>query len=205
MASRRPAGRAGFLAHEDPRSARAGWATGAGRLMFATLFLPNFYLQAALRHQPELLVRPVALIDDQEAKPIIIQLNAAAETVGVTTGMTPSQALARYLQLIVKTRLRGQERLLDDLLLHFAFSLAPYVEATAPGVCTIQFTETKNVRRNVKHVIEQLPASDLTAKAGIAPTPDASLLAAHIADPVLQVEDTRDFLAPLLIETLLLA
>lgn len=171
--------------------------------MFATLLLPNFYLQATLRHQPELLVRPVALIDDHEAKPSIIQLNAAAEAVGVTVGMTPSQGLARYLQLIVKTRLRGQEKLLDDLLLQFAFSLAPYVEATAPGVCTIQFTEMKNVRRNVEHVIAQLAASDLTGRAGIAPTPDASLLAAHIANPVLQVEDARDFLAPLPIETLL--
>jgi hypothetical protein len=173
--------------------------------MFATLFLPNFYLQGALRHQPELLVRPVALIDDHEAKPIIIQLNAAAEMAGVTAGMTPSQGLARYLQLIVKTRLRSQEKLLDDLLLQFAFSLAPYVEATAPGVCTIQFSETKNVRRNVEHVITQLAASEITAKAGIAPTPDASLLAAHLADPVLQVEDAKDFLAPLPIETLLVA
>ncbi|MFL6531513.1 MAG: hypothetical protein ACJ8KX_13675 [Chthoniobacterales bacterium] len=173
--------------------------------MFATLFLPNFYLQAALRHQPELLVRPVALIDDQEAKPIVIQLNAAAEAVGVTVGMTPSQGLARYLQLVVKTRLRGQERLLDDLLLQFAFSLAPYVEATAPGVCTIQFTETKNIRRNLERIIEQFAVSDLTAKAGIAPTPDASLLAAHTANPVLQVNDARDFLAPLPIETLLVA
>ena len=76
--------------------------------MFATVYVPNFYLQAALRHQPEIVDAPVALIDDQEAKAAIIQLNRAAEDVGVTSGMTPSQGLARCLQLMVKCRLRAQ-------------------------------------------------------------------------------------------------
>lgn len=173
--------------------------------MFATLYLPNFYLQAALRHEPELLVRPVALIDEQEAKAVIIELNAAAEAVGVSIGMTPSQGLARHLQLVIKTRRRAQEKSLDELLLQFAFTLAPYVEATAPGVCTIQFTETKNARRNTEHVVAELRDLGLAAQAGLAPTPDASLLAAHLANPVLEVEQTTDFLAPLPLETLLLA
>ena len=47
--------------------------------MFATIYLPNFYLQAAMRHQPELCAKPVALIEEQEKKPVIIQLNEAAE------------------------------------------------------------------------------------------------------------------------------
>ncbi len=170
--------------------------------MFATLYLPNFCLQAALRHQPEGLVRPVALIDEQEARPIIFQLNGAAQAAGVSTGMTPSQGLARCLDLNVKTRLPAQETLLDELLLQFAFSLSPYVEATAPGLCTIQFTDWKNVAPKAARVTAQLAEAGLLAKIGIASTPDASLLAAHLADPVLQVEDTREFLAPLPIETL---
>ena len=72
--------------------------------MFATIYLPNFYLQAALRHQPELQTKPVALIEEQERKPVIIQLNHGAESVGVRKGMTPSQALARYLQVVIKAR-----------------------------------------------------------------------------------------------------
>ena len=173
--------------------------------MFATIYAPNFYLQAALRHQPELANVPVALIDDQEAKAVIIQLNRAAEEVGVTCGMTPSQGLARCLQLLVKCRLRSQEKLLTELLLHFCYTLAPYIEATAPGVCTVQFTETKHLTREVERVLAQLQDSGVTAQAGIAPTPDASFLAAHLANPVLQIDDTKDFLAPLPIETLSIA
>ncbi len=79
-------------------------SNGRSELMFATIYLPNFYLQAAIRHQPELRAQPVALLEEQEKKPVIIQLNEAAEQAGIRKGMTPSQALARYLQVTIKAR-----------------------------------------------------------------------------------------------------
>ena len=83
--------------------------------MFATIYVPNFYLQAALRHQPELRAKPVALIEEQENKPLIIQLNEAAQTAGIRKGMTPSQALARYLHVVIKVRARTQEKLIEKI------------------------------------------------------------------------------------------
>jgi hypothetical protein len=170
--------------------------------MFATIYLPDFYLQAALRHQPELADKPVALIDDEEKKAVIVQLNAAAEEVGVSTGMTPSQGLARSLALVIKVRSHAQEKILQDILLHFAGTLSPYVEETAPGIATVQFTETKNVAAKVADVVARLLESEIAAQAGIAPTPDASFLAAHLAKPVLQIDNAREFLAALPIEVL---
>jgi DNA polymerase-4 len=170
--------------------------------MFATIYLPDFYLQAALRHQPELAGKPVALIDDQEKKAVIVQLNAAAEQTGVHAGMTPSQGLARCLQLVIKVRALSQEQILQGILLHFAGTLAPYVEATAPGISTVQFTDTKNLAAKVSRVVAQLADSEVNAQAGIAPTPDASFLAAHLANPVLQIDNATEFLAALPIEVL---
>jgi nucleotidyltransferase/DNA polymerase involved in DNA repair len=170
--------------------------------MFATIYLPDFYLQAALRHQPDLSGKPVALIDDQEKKAVIIQLNLAAEKNGVRVGMTPSQGLARYLDLVIKVRSHPQEKLLQDILLHFAGTLTPYVEATAPGIATVQFTDTRNVAAKVSDVVEQLTYSEIVAQAGIAPTPDASFLAAHLATPVLQIDNASEFFAALPIEVL---
>src|SRR5438045_9580168 len=54
--------------------------------------------------------------------------------------MTPSQALARSLQVVIKVRARSQEKSIHETLLHYAFTLSPFVEATAPGICTVQFT-----------------------------------------------------------------
>jgi nucleotidyltransferase/DNA polymerase involved in DNA repair len=170
--------------------------------MFATIYLPDFYLQAVLRHQPELLAQPVALIDDQEKKAVIVQLNAAAEEAGVRMGMTPSQGLARTLALVIKVRSVAQEKLLQDILLHFAGTLAPYVEDTAPGIATVQFTDTKNLGGKAAGAVAQLARSEIAAQAGIASTPDASFLAAHLGKPVLEINDTREFLDALPIEVL---
>jgi protein ImuB len=178
--------------------------------MFATIYLPNFYLQAAIRHQPELRTQPVALIEEDENKPVIIQLNHPAEFAGVRKGMTPSQALARYLQVVIKTRERAQEKLINDILIQHAFTLSPFVESTAPGICTIQFgtqlsrlsAKTGSLSSKLSRVIEQLANCEITAQGGIASLPDASFLAAHLARPVLQLDDVKEFLAPLPIETL---
>ena len=183
--------------------------------MFATIYLPNFYLQAAMRHQPGLCGTPVALIEEQERKPVIIQLNEPAEKAGIDKGMTPSQALARSLQVVIKVRVRMQEKSIQEILLHYAFTLSPFVENTAPGICTIQFMKWhrhpaenrlagSQCQENVLRVIELLAESDLHAQAGIAATPDTSFLAAHLARPVLHIENGKEFLAPLPIETLAL-
>jgi hypothetical protein len=173
--------------------------------MFATLYVPNFYLQAVLRHQPDLAGKPVALLNTEDGKPLISQLNHAALDLGVCIGMTPSQGLARCLQLVVNIRSYPQEKLVDAILLQHAFMLAPYVEATAPGVCTIKFTDDRNLSAKVSVIIERLARLEIIAQAGIADGPDTSFLAAHLAKPVLQVDDTANFLAPLSIETLALA
>ena len=170
--------------------------------MFATIYLPDFYLQAALRHQPELSGEPVALIDDLEKKATIIQLNTAAEQTGVQRGMTPSQGLARSLQLIVKTRIPSQEKRMQEILLHFAGTLAPFVESTGPGIATVHFTNITNLAAKMSRVIIQLVEVEIIARAGLAPTPDTSFLAAHLAKPVLEVDHASEFLATLPIETL---
>jgi len=194
--------------------------------MFATIYLPNFYLQAAMRHQPGLCAKPVALIEEQEKKPVIIQLNDVAEKAGIYKGMTPSQALARSLRVVIKVRARSQEKSIQEILLHYAFTLSPFVEATASGICTVQFTTSYRLPadnrlarhgefvppyggqigsqcyQNVLRVIEQLAECELRAQAGIAATPDTSFLAAHLAKPVLKIENAKEFLAPLPIETL---
>lgn len=170
--------------------------------MFATLYLPDFYLQAALRHQSELADKPVALIDDQEKKAVIIQLNAAADRAGIRIGMTPSQGLARCLEVVIKVRSQSEEKILQDILLHFGGTLSPYVEATGAGLSTVQFTDTRNIAAKVSHVVAQLAESEIAAQAGIAPTPDASFLAAHLARPVLQIDNATEFLAALPIEVL---
>ena len=154
-----------------------------------------------MRHQ-QISSTPTALIDEQEKKPTIIQLNHAAELAGVRHGMTPSQGLARCLNLVIKPRSSIQEESLTNLLLQYCFSLTPLVEATAPGVWTVQFTRVDNVFEKVTSIVRRLGALEIAAQAGIAPTPDMSFLAANLAQPVLEISRPEKFLAPLPIDIL---
>ena len=184
--------------------------------MFATILLPNFYLQAIARHQPKLRDQPLAVLDDTAIKAVILQLNEAAENEGVRAGMTPSQALARCLHLVIKARARDCEQQISDILLHHAFMLSPFVEATAPGVCTVQFMQPSSRGRwpppessdrlteKMRCIIDLVARCDLIARAGIAENADASFLAAHRAEPVTHVTESKAFLAQLPIETLLM-
>jgi len=170
--------------------------------MFAALYLPDFELQAALGPEPQLRAKPVALLDNAEAKSTILQLTKSAADAGVSRGMTPSQGLARCLSLIIKSRALAQEKIAGEILLHHASTLAPEIEATAPGICTVHFSSTKNCRENVERVVRQLAQLQLTAQAGLAATPDLAFLAACLARPVLQIDNPKNFLAPLPVETL---
>jgi protein ImuB len=170
--------------------------------MFGALYLPDFALQAALRPTPELWERPVAVLESEEAKATIFQLTPSAREAGVEAGMTPSQALARCLRLTIKGRVPAQEKIVAEILLQMAASLALEIEATAPGVCTVHFTSKKNCREKLEAVVRQLAELQLTAQTGLAATPDLSFLAACLARPVLQIDDPEKFLAPLPIETL---
>ena len=173
--------------------------------MFATIFIPNFFLQAALRHDNGISSStPIALIDEQQKKPLIIQLNEAAENTGVRIGMAPSQGLARCLELVIKSRSTAKEHALGNLLLQYAFSLSPNVEATAPGIWTVEFTRLNNLEAKVTTVVQQLGQCDVIAQAGIAPTPDLSFLAANLGQPVLQITNPEEFLAPLAVDILAL-
>jgi len=173
--------------------------------MFATIYLPNFYLQAAIRHHPKLRSQPVALIDTSKSKVSIIELNELAEKAGVAKGMTPSQALARCLQVVIRTRERAQENVIDNILLQHAFMLSPFVEASSAGVCTVQFTDNRDLTAKLSRIIAKLEKCEIHAQAGVASSPDTSFLAAHLARPVLQIDQLKEFLAALPIETLALA
>lgn len=182
-------------------------------MLFASLLVPNFYLQAALRghalsaegelSDQSIFQKPAALIDEQEKKPLILELNQAAESAGVTAGMTPSQALARCLELLVLPHSLQQEQALEEILLERAFTLSPYVEQTAPGLCTVQFFDDRDRTNEISRVLTELHSCRITATAGVAPNPDVSYLAAHRAEPLMVVDDSHEFLAPLPLEVLM--
>ncbi len=167
--------------------------------MFAVLHLADFALHAVLRTEHESRGRPAALFSGTGRKSLVLAANPAARTAGVERGMTAPQAVARCPALLIRAPNATMEAEARATVLTLAFMLSPAVEDTAPGVCTIDLrgaTREKYLPA-ARMVIMALAESDLPATAGLARTPLLALYAARTADPVLEVVDEGDFLAPL--------
>ena len=108
--------------------------------MFAVICLPDFELQAVLRHEPELRAQAIALVDGEAtnaAKALVLQCTEKAQSAGVCAGLTAPQAQARCSELLLKPRLPSAEQSATEVLLQTAYAFSPNIEHTAPGVCTI--------------------------------------------------------------------
>jgi protein ImuB len=170
--------------------------------MFAVVFIPNFSLQATLRHEPELISRPVALIDPELPKTVIVQLTSVARSFAICEGLTASQAMARCDHLIIKTRSTVQERSATEVLLQTAYSFSPNIESTAAGVCTIELRGLglqldKAAEIWGAKIREALLQFHLEAQIGFAPTPALAFLAANAAKPLLVLPDASEFISNL--------
>jgi protein ImuB len=175
--------------------------------VFAVVHIPNFSLQAALRHEPELHARAVALIDAELPKLEIIQLTPAARDQGVVAGSTASQATARCGDLFIRTRSRAAEQTATEVVGQTAYAFSPNIELTASGVCTLELkglgleTETAAHQWAAK-LLQTLAMFHLEAQIGIASTPALALLAAQAANPFLFMPDSTAFIAALPLEAL---
>ena len=105
--------------------------------MYAVVDIPRFALQAVSRMEEGLVGKPIVLVDASLAKPSVIDCSVAAERLGVFSGLSLPQAVARCPEIIVRYRSEKAEASAGRALFDCAYSLSPQVEETYLGVCTI--------------------------------------------------------------------
>ncbi len=142
---------------------------------------------------------PFALVSSDTRKALILQANAAARAAGVEIGMTAPQAQARCGCILLRSRSPGAEEEARQLLLICGLDVAPLIEDTAPGVCTIDLSGVNAADRSshLGRAVCQLREQGLHATGGIADTPLLALYAAHQTTAVRTVENASAFLHPL--------
>ena len=176
--------------------------------LFAVLYIPEFSLQSALRHQPELWDRPVALVDPAQRVARVVGATSAARAVGVVEGLVTPQALARCVDLLVRPRSPDGESSTMDALLQVAFGFSPAIEDTAPGLLTLDLRGLPGVLEPSQRLARarQLKAATdalgLRSRVGVGPTPNMARLAALWSEEVFVVGDATGFISALPIAAL---
>jgi protein ImuB len=150
--------------------------------MFACLYVPNFPVAAALRAEPELEPRAVAILEGKPPLEKIIAVNERAERVGIMPGMTKTQA-ELCSELALRQRSRLQESAAHAALLDCAQSFSPCVEDAACDTALLDLAGMESLLGSLPKIAHALcaraAALGLTANVAVASNPDAAQLAAR--------------------------
>jgi len=177
--------------------------------MFAVLHLPDFALQAALRHEPEAWGLPVALVDPAHTTPRVIQLTVAARDAGVEEGQSAVQAMARCRTVRLRHRAPDREAAATEALVQVAFGFTPHLEVTSPGTLTLDLRGLATLRPHsgrdatpelaawARRLQTAAAALGLRARVGTGPTPNVARHAARWSDGIELVADAPTFIAGL--------
>ena len=150
--------------------------------MFACIYIPNFAVAAALRAEPELQDRPLAIFEGKPPLEKLIAVNENAKGLGSAPGMTKAQA-----ELCSELALRPRSSLLESsahaALLDCAQSFSPCVEDSASDTLLLDLsgmgTLLGSLPKISRAIFDRATVLGLKANVAAAANPDAALLAAR--------------------------
>ncbi len=153
-----------------------------GRL--ACLLIPHFAAAAALRNEPGLRHRPVAIAGGIAPARTIVDAMEEAWDAGVRPGMPEAEAMARCPALIVRAASGERDRAAQEALLGVAVGTSPRVEDGGPGIVYVDLDGLAGLYGDEPAVGERLARQavhvGLPACVGIAGSRAAALSAARL-------------------------
>ena len=148
--------------------------------MFACIYIPNFSVAAALRAEPELQARPLAIFEGKPPLEKIIAANEHSVKLGIAPGITKAQA-ELCSELALRPRSSLQEGSTHAALLDCAQSFSPCVEDSACDTALLDLRGMASLFGSITNISRALSeraiALGLQANVAIASNPDAALLA----------------------------
>jgi protein ImuB len=149
---------------------------------YACIYVPNFPVTAVLRSEPDLRACAMAVIEGKPPLEKILALNAKASALGISPGMTKSQA-ELCTEVALRARSTLQENAAHSALLDCAQSFSPRVEDAAYDTALIDLAGMESLLGNLHEIADNIfgRANDLglDANVAVASNPDAAMLAAR--------------------------
>jgi protein ImuB len=196
-------------------------------MLFASIYVPDFPVQAALRSEagdalgeklsresvpPKLsyLKDQIAVLDGPANQMKVIACNEPARRAGIEIGMTKLQAEALP-SVTLRKRVLDHEYIAQAVLLECAGKLSPRLESTCPGMVIVDLTGTERLSGTRKKIAEKLVEGaeeyGLSVNVALASNADTAMCAASGIKSVTIVKDgeeahsLRDLPVSVLLET----
>jgi protein ImuB len=149
---------------------------------FACIYVPNFPVAAALRAEPELQARAVAIVEGKPPLEQIIAVDEKAGRMGIVPGMAKAQA-ELCAELALRSRSLLQESAAHAALLDCAQSFSPCVEDSACDTVLVDLAGMESLLGSLpeisRAVSSRAAALGLVANVASASNPNAALLSAR--------------------------
>jgi protein ImuB len=124
-------------------------------MAFASIFVPNFMVQAVVRSEPALRERAVALVDGTAPVWSVVGVNEEASKAGIELGMTKSQA-QQFCDIEIRHRSRAQEKAAHAALMDLGWSVSPRIEDTAPETIVLDLAGLNSLFGTDEKIARQL-------------------------------------------------
>jgi protein ImuB len=151
-------------------------------MSFACIYVPNFPVAAALRAEPELRTRAVAILEGKPPLETILAVNDQASRLGIASGMTKSQAELSP-ELVLRPNSPLQNSAAHAALLDCAQSFSPCVEDAACDTSLLDLAGMESLLGSLPEIARALhdraAILGLNANVAVASNPDTAVLAAR--------------------------
>ncbi len=149
---------------------------------FACIYVPNFPVAAALRAEPELQARALAIVEGKPPLETILAVNEAATQLGIAADMTKTQA-ELCPEVVLRPRSALQESSAHAALLDCAQSFSPCVEDAACDTALLDLAGMESLLGSLPEISRAIfhcaATLGFAANIAIASNPDAAALAAR--------------------------
>ena len=128
-------------------------------MAFASIYVPQFMVQAVLRTEPQLRAGALALVDGTPPLVRVIDANDSAWRAGIQMGMAKSQ-VAQFLGVEIRNRSQSKEAAAHAALLDLGWSVSPRMENTAADTIVLDLAGLNSLSGSDEEI-----AGDLSRRA----------------------------------------
>ncbi|MGH9730726.1 MAG: hypothetical protein ACRD4A_03425 [Candidatus Acidiferrales bacterium] len=124
-------------------------------MAFASIYVPNFLVQAVVRAEAALRDRVIVLVDGTPPLEKIVAMSEAAARAGIQLNMTKSQA-TQFSGIEIRNRSRAQENAAHAALLDLGWSVSPRVEDTAQDTIVLDLAGLASLFHTDENIADEL-------------------------------------------------